>query len=577
MAKLHIDKFGESTVNLSLEDQDQWKYLNAICRSNGCNYDPASHTFVTNIDNLYNLLETLEKSMKPELIPSEDLLALLRDKINQTSKINTAHETVIEDIIKHMQSSWGINPYPHQINGAQWLHSKKYAILADDPGLGKTGTTCMALPRNKPVLILSLGSAKGVWKNEVKKWRPDYTFATIDKYIDMRLPQPGEILMTTIHMAPQLLAEKKPGLCLEHMLKTFPKEMILIIDESHKLCSRKTRCVKRIQQLVIATINRRGQIWFLTGTPLKDRQDQLFTMLQTGNMAMQLFGSLQNYQRLYKARPGPFGGVIYPDPKIIAPHKDLVEKLSRVLLRRTKEEVRPDLPPQIFQLIEVDSTLPRLAKQQMDKITETLGEGILANNEAFLQWLATADSTDIAQISGLRRDLATAKIPAMLEIIENYEDQEIPLVVVSQHLAPILTLENRPGWKTITGGRSKTKRTQAVEEFMDGTLKGVGLTLEAGGVSISLHRASEMLFVDLSWSPSNNEQAFMRILRALAIDHGCRYKIMTLDHPLERRVHEVLTAKHDIIRATIKKITSDKSSGTLEQLNGLLNKLLQPK
>lgn len=95
------------------------------------------------------------------------------------------------------------------------------------------------------------------------------------------------------------------------------------------------------------------------------------------------------------------------------------------------------------------------------------------------------------------------------------------------------------------------ERQHVIDEFQEGRLIGVGCTIQAGGVGVTLTRAATVLFVDLDWTPANNAQAEDRIHRIGQAADVVRIITMVADHPLDKRVHELLTAKGKLIHESI--------------------------
>lgn len=136
-------------------------------------------------------------------------------------------------------------------------------------------------------------------------------------------------------------------------------------------------------------------------------------------------------------------------------------------------------------------------------------------------------------------------------MIEDYEESQTPLVVASAHRAPVDALGAREGWATITGDTPAAKRAEIVKRFQDGNLKGVALTIQAGGVGLTLTRASTMIFVDLDWTPGNNVQCEDRICRIGQRADSVLVIRMVSDHPLDRHILEILKKKMCLIETAI--------------------------
>lgn len=128
------------------------------------------------------------------------------------------------------------------------------------------------------------------------------------------------------------------------------------------------------------------------------------------------------------------------------------------------------------------------------------------------------------------------------------------MVVCSAHRAPIEALEGRDGWATIMGDTSPEERAEIVARFQAGELRGVGLTIRAGGVGLTLTKASHMIFVDLDWTPALNAQCEDRICRIGQQAQGLTYKILVSDHPLDLHVARLIVNKMGLIDAAVERV-----------------------
>ncbi len=214
----------------------------------------------------------------------------------------------------------------------------------------------------------------------------------------------------------------------------------------------------------------------------------------------------------------------------------------------------PQLPAKTYRYVDVE--LDKAQKRECDSVMDE-AEGVVArngpqgkaawatDNEDSLKWVG-----GIAGMSECRKHLAMAKFKTMLALVEEYEEQEEPLVVFSAHRGPIDALASRDGWRIITGDTSHEERARHVASFQAGALKGLALTIQAGGVGITLTYASHAIFVDQLWTPALNQQAEDRICR-IGQDRGCVYTILRGDHELEHMVAEALESKQEMIAASV--------------------------
>jgi len=112
-------------------------------------------------------------------------------------------------------------------------------------------------------------------------------------------------------------------------------------------------------------------------------------------------------------------------------------------------------------------------------------------------------------------------------------------------------LGKRPGWGCIAGDVAANERRSLEHDFEAGRLKGLAATIGAGGVALTLVRASHALFVDLDWRPALNVQAEDRLVRVGQTANSVLIKRLLLDHPLDRHVMEVLAKKMRVIAAAV--------------------------
>jgi hypothetical protein len=261
----------------------------------------------------------------------------------------------------------------------------------------------------------------------------------------------------------------------------------------------------------------------------------LFGVLCAANI--NVFGSWDNFLKLFNGYKNQWGGYEFGMPLAEVP-----ERLHRVMLRRLKSEVLKDLPPKIYKDIEIDcetSTIKEI-NNLFGKITNK--DNIDFDSDEF----DAEELPSFTEFSEIRALLAKSRIPAMLEIVESYEESETPLVVFSAHKAPIEALKDRVGWRIITGDTSSEDRRNFVHEFQSGKLKGIGLTIKAGGVGVTLTNSSNVLFVDMDWVPSWNIQAEDRLVRIGATGSNVLIMRMRSNHPLDKHIQKLLIHKTEL-------------------------------
>lgn len=407
------------------------------------------------------------------------------------------------------------------------------ALLADDMGLGKTVQALLALPPTAGVVVVAPACVKHNWRTETTRWRPDLKVAVLEGRGSFRWPAPGEMVILNPDILPGTARKDGKRTVVDGLPPKPDHECILIADEAHLYKSHTAARSARMKALATAADRR----WALTGTPLLGRPFDLYGLLGSFDLDRDVFGGWFGFLRLFGGHKGQWGGYEFDGPT----GPEAAERLRRVSLRRTKAEVLPDLP---------GKTRTTLTVNGMDRATEK------ALDDALEEWheVIAGELPPFSAFSALRAQLATSRIPALVELVEGYEDAETPLVVFSAHRAPVDALEAREGWATITGDTSGAERQAVVERFQAGQLRGVALTIAAGGVGLTLTRASTMVFVDLDWTPALNLQAEDRICRIGQKAEGCNYVVMQSDHVLDLHVGALLGEKMALIERAVEAV-----------------------
>jgi len=423
-----------------------------------------------------------------------------------------------------------------------WLSSRKRSINCNEQGLGKTVQALAALPKNEEcgTIVVGPAIAKGVWKREAAAWRPDLEVTVLEGRKSFRMPRRGEMVVLNYDILP----DSRVATAL--MSKARDHEVCLVGDEAHMLKSYKSERHKRFAALA----DKADRVMLLTGTPLPNKPPELWTLLQLAGVALETFGSYREFVRLFSGKKLPFGGYEWGDPM-----PECGDRLKTALVRHTKQEVLKDLPAKTYQVIEVD--VSAASRKVLDSELEALGP----------TFLRAKDISEIPfhMLSRSREVLARCKLGAVEEFVEGFEDSGTPIIVFGAHRAVVDELGKRPGWASITGDTKD--RSKIEESFQRGELKGLSATIQAAGTALTLTRSWNVLFVDRSYTPADNEQAEDRANR-IGQTNGVNIYDMVADHVIDKRVFEITTLKrrridHSVERAREFKEISDESLAAL--------------
>lgn len=513
------------------------KYL-AATRGASVYYSPADGAQAAPLAQGAALVEALRAAgFVPDVAP--DLQAQLVDRTAQaTTEVQAARARMLA--ANAALATRGLALRGFQRAGVEWLAPRIKAVLADDMGLGKTIQVLCALPENAATVVVCPSVAKYVWAAELARFRPELTVTVIAGRGNFRWPVAGEVVIVNYDILPGTPATKKGyAATLPAGLVTAPAGVVLVADEAHALCSASSGRTSQFRALRDAAFTANGRVWCVTATPLANRPTELWALVQALGAGRETFGDYETYCRMWNAYQGRFG-MEWGDatPAVAA-------SLRKVMLRRLKRDVLADLPAKTVRVVEVDGLSASL-RRLLDKA--------LVTNQAALDAYKTAnDTANGTYFEGLaeaRAALATLKLGAAIDMVEEFEAANEPVVVFSAHRAPIDAFGDRTGWAVITGDVTPEKRKAIQDAFQAGTLRGVACTIKAAGVALTLTRATNALFIDEEWNPILNVQAQDRIYR-LGTTHGVLITRLVAAHALDRHVARIIADKMVMIADSV--------------------------
>lgn len=498
-----------------------------------------------------NLLLNSKERVK---IHDENFLNILRNKLTAYRELET---TTLNKITSY-EKEYGFSYFPHQKNNIRKLCMLNSAILADEPGLGKSSTLLSLIESNHKTIILTNVVGKQILINEGKKFRPDLQLHCPKEFSIPKESNTGFIF--TYNSLPPLSKECKDKTPMEEYFKSIDKDTFLIADEGHMVKAWKAQRTKRFRSLSKQILKKAGKVILATGSPvLKDPSD-LWCLLQNLSLTNHTVGNWDNFCKLMGGRlEKNYKGKFFT----IWDHNDIKEKevkelLDPVLIRHTKEDVLKDLPDKIRSYL----TVPIKKK---------------SDNEVLNQYLKIIDKKEIDKnlkknIFEIRQELSKDKTDFAIDFIKELleENSEEPLVVFSAFLPSAKRVAKEFSWELITGDTSFEERAEIQDKFQRGEIKGISATILAGGTGLTLTQSSKAIFIDRDWS-NLNLQAEDRI-RRIGQKKICNYYYIISDHAVEDRITEILYRKEQTGLRTLKQSSDSEEPVTvITQIEKLLN------
>jgi SNF2 family DNA or RNA helicase len=502
--------------------------------------------------------------------------------------------------------------FPHQRAGVKFLATAKRALLADEPGLGKTAQAIRALKQLQdsgtsvfPALIVCPNTLKKNWKREFDKWWPGLDIQIIKGSATQRRKQFGEPAQIFIinweslrghsRLAPYgSVALARCTECgghddkvTENRCEVHKRELnqidfkAVVADEIHRSKEPKSKGTRALW----AATGDADIRYALTGTPIANNVLDLWSILHW--ISPEEWPSKTRWiDRMVNTMINAFGGMMVLGVK---PHMEpeFYAALNPRMRRMLKAKVLSWLPEMMFERRDVEmSTKQKKAYEQMrDMMIAELEGGealtapsVLTQTIRLLQFASSyaeiAANEETGEIKAVLAD-PSCKVDALMDDIKSgdFGNDSVAVCAVSRQLIYLLSAaltKEKIEHGLITGAQNEDERQQAVDDFQAGKIKWILFTAQAGGVGITLTAARRLIMLQRPWSLVDHRQALDRVHRIGSEIHD---SIIVTDYvtegTIEERVIQVLETKADnfeqIVRDKDKLLTllKDDKAGTL--------------
>jgi SWI/SNF-related matrix-associated actin-dependent regulator 1 of chromatin subfamily A len=461
--------------------------------------------------------------------PADNWIVTFRyiDPFRQVAAIEESRAIVPEGEVPVPE---GLRYFEYQKAGIEFLARTSTALLADEPGVGKTIQVCGLLnlrPDIRNILVVCPASVKFVWARELMKWlRQKREISVAGKDLDVCV----DIVVVNYDLLRKFGA----------LLREKPFDLV-VLDEAHYI---KTPAAQRTKAAKAIAVSAARRI-LLTGTPIMSRPAELWSLLNL--LDAKTWGPFFPFaQRYCDAKRVEFGGISRWDFSGASHLDELSLRLrsSGTFLRRTKADVLPQLPKVTRQVIPLDvDTSPLL-----EELTEALAErmGFDPHDPPF-----DIDPTAIPfeLVSAIRHETGLLKCEAAIKFIkETSEDSQEKVIVFAHHHDVLIALAaGLEGSVKVTGASSAKNRQLAVDDFQNNPdLKYFVASTLAMGVGVTLTASSHVIFVEQDWIGSAMEQAESRCHR-IGQESLVLVQYLVVHDTIDERIMTVVAAKMEII------------------------------
>jgi SWI/SNF-related matrix-associated actin-dependent regulator of chromatin subfamily A-like protein 1 len=373
------------------------------------------------------------------------------------------------------------NPYkllPFQRQGVDYIKERKYSLLADSMGLGKTIQSLSAALElgAKKILIICPTSIVPQWIEKAREFFPDYFFETFTNKPLQSRHFSKFILVSGYNRA----GSHQGKLKLLQLQYDF-----VIIDEMHFLKNPEAQRTKNIlggKSICTVTgkespgsfLENANQVCLMSGTPILNRPSEAYIILKA--FAPKSLGKYLPWPIFIRRFCGfQAKGATHTD--------ELATILSAFILRRTKEQVLTELPPVVESIVHI--------------------KGIHDPEEEFLP---------------TRRKLVSlAKVDFTIEYVKDILQTIDKVFLVAYHRETIQKLQEAfKGSVVLQGGMTSEQKQSNINKFTteDNCNVLIGQISVAGyGIDGLQNVCNYIIFAELDWSPGILEQAKDRLRR----------------------------------------------------------------
>lgn len=412
--------------------------------------------------------------------------------------------------------------YQHQIDVLYESYYKQFNFMALDMGLGKTLTSASLsrihkIPRT---VIICPAAVKFNWYRDLKKFGYNELYFTVLDSTRRRTFRAFNERFVIVNY--DIVGNFEKEICCSDVGH-------FIFDEAHNLKNHLSQRTKRVKAILERFPHAR--ITFLSGTPIKNRVNDVFSYLKL--IGHELGANHKKFLDEYTIKANGRGGERVTGGKNL---QDLHIKLSNFMIRRTKEECL-DLPDKIYlsYRYEMEDYRP-----EYNKVIEEIVKEKNINNLT-------------GNIHSLNIIISKAKIKGIIELAQTIMDEGRKVVIFGGYKEPMKMLEQHFGKACvkIDGSVNAYDRDQNIQRFLNDPECTVFLgNWVAAGVGINLVNASDIIVHNFPLTPAELEQGIDRLHR-IGQSKSVNVHYTFCEESIDEYIYEIIVDKKEDINAVI--------------------------
>jgi SNF2 family DNA or RNA helicase len=390
----------------------------------------------------------------------------------------------------------------------------------------------------RKVLVICPASLKSQWRNEIHRFCSRDVQLIAGRTAE-RTGQYNNGCFFTVCNYEQVLRDL---LSIEQV----PWDLI-VLDEGQRIKNWEAKTSRVVKAL------RSRFALVLSGTPLENRLEELYSVVQfIDDRRLGPGFRFFNVHRLLDERGKVLG---YKNLD------QLRQRLRPVLLRRTRDSVRLELPERTTEIVRIAPTDEQKALHHahMQVVVSIVRKKFITEMDllrlrtALLMCRMSANGTYLVN---KEQPNYSTKLERLAELFDDLADEEGRKVVLFSEwttmlnlIEPLLAKRKMP-FVRLDGSVPQNKRQELVHRFQTDPACRFFLTTNAGSTGLNLQAANTVINVDLPWNPAVLEQRIARAHR-MGQTQPVQVFVLVTEETIEERLLDTLAAKRELALAAL--------------------------
>lgn len=500
----------------------------------------------------------------------------------------------------------GLTLHPFQKAGVRYAIDNPRSMNCDVMGLGKSPQAIATVLATGafPAVVVCPATLKLNWEREVQKWAPGKSVCILEGVTNEGLPKADFYVVNYDLLSARTIswveawgieyARQWTGSGATYSIKGVgPKAKpqvpartvdilatgfrMLVVDEGHYAKNPKAERSVAVAELALKA----ERVMWMTGTPILNRPSELLNPLKVLGHLNTLGGWKTFVTRYCAAYRGKFGWVTTGSSNL----EELATKLrSTCMVRRTKDEVLPELPAKTRSVVPVEIT-NRKEYERAERDLLTYVSQRAAADKDFLESLDGLDdegreeaieergrdaahkaeaARHLVLLSNLRRISALGKLEGAMDWMTNFAESGEKLIVFAHHrevqavaFKTMSEAGKKGGFKVVRINPDATKPEQQamVDAFQqDPDVRIIIASLSASSTGWTGTAASNVAFLELAWTPGDLDQAEDRCYGRLNDVHGATAWYLLGSNTVDEDNWALIESKRSVAEGATQKI-----------------------